>query len=180
MTTENKNIRVFSNNTEFGFYIERNCYNCLKCLDNTLGKAEELFHKGECKIYEHNLLASIGSGEIPLEIAQRMGYDNEVLSPKCKEFVSDAFEYEIIAGDLFANHKINTGVFDVKGREIKVGDDIIYVAQKEILVYTVIVEDGKVGFTVKHKDTNYNFYRSIYLFVPEVDNYKTFEIINEN
>jgi hypothetical protein len=83
--------------------------------------------------------------------------------------------------DMLGRMKVhNLGIFDINGREIKVGDDIVYVAQKEKTIYTVIIENGEVGFTVKNKDPNYNFYRSIYLFVPEVDNYKTFEIINEN
>lgn len=103
-TTTDKNIRVFSNATEFGFYIERNCYKCLKCLDNTLGEAEYGFHKGECKIYSNLIMASLDSGPIPMEIAKRMVDENNKLSPKCKEFVSDKFEYEIIAGNLFENN----------------------------------------------------------------------------
>jgi hypothetical protein len=100
-----KNIRVFSNNTEFGFYLERNCYKCLKCLDNIQGEAEEGFYKGECKIYENLIIASLDNGDIPLEIAKRMSYENNKISPKCKEFVSDKFEYEIIAGNLFENNE---------------------------------------------------------------------------
>lgn len=95
------NIVPFSNATEFGFYTERNCYKCLKCLDNQHGVAEDGFHKGECNLYENLILASLDCGQIPLEIAKRMGYEDNKLLPKCKEFVSDAFEYEIIAGSLF-------------------------------------------------------------------------------
>jgi hypothetical protein len=101
MSNTNQQVRVFSNATEYAFWTERNCYKCLKCLDNKLGEAEEGFHMGECKIYEQILLAIIDSGEIPLQVAEKMGYENNKLSPKCKEFVSDAFDYEIIAGDLF-------------------------------------------------------------------------------
>ena len=81
---QEKQVRPFSNGSQYGDWRMRNCDHCAKSWDNMKPQSDD--GKGPCEIDNAIGTAYIGSGSVDESIGKRMGYENPLYySWECPE-----------------------------------------------------------------------------------------------